>query len=39
MNKLFTLVLLLVATSLTYAQSGVLDTSFGTDGVVTTAVH
>lgn len=38
MYKLFTLVLLLVATTLTHAQSGVLDTSFGNNGIATTQV-
>lgn len=36
MNKLFTLVFLLGATALTQAQSGTLDPTFGTDGIVTT---
>jgi uncharacterized delta-60 repeat protein len=39
MNKLFTLVLLLGAVTLSQAQSGTTDPTFGTDGVVTTAVH
>ncbi len=39
MNKLFTLVFLLVATTFSQAQSGTLDPTFGTDGVVTTAIH
>ncbi|MDC8002245.1 hypothetical protein POV26_14450 [Aequorivita todarodis] len=38
MNKLFTLVFLLGATALTQAQSGTLDPTFGTDGIVTTAI-
>ncbi|MCZ4317749.1 hypothetical protein O4H26_01980 [Aequorivita viscosa] len=39
MNKLYSLVLLVAVISLSYAQSGVLDTSFGTDGFVTTVVN
>lgn len=39
MNKLYSLVLLLAVTSLSYAQSGVLDTSFGTNGFVNTVVN
>lgn len=39
MNKLYTLLLLfLVSVTVTNAQSGVLDDSFGTDGIVTTQV-
>ncbi len=38
MNKLYSLILLFAATSLSYAQSGILDTSFGNNGIVSTQV-
>ncbi|WP_310993366.1 T9SS type A sorting domain-containing protein [Aequorivita marina] len=38
MNKLYTLLLLIVTTSVTLAQPGTLDPTFGTDGIVTTAI-
>ncbi|AFL80592.1 hypothetical protein Aeqsu_1094 [Aequorivita sublithincola DSM 14238] len=37
-NKLYTLLLVLVSVMATQAQSGILDTSFGTNGIVTTQV-
>ncbi|HLW32284.1 MAG TPA: hypothetical protein VKX40_08475 [Aequorivita sp.] len=40
MNKLYTLLILfLVSVTVTNAQSGTLDPTFGTNGFVTTAVH
>ncbi len=38
MKKTYTLLLFLVSTLVTFAQSGILDTTFGTDGIVTTQV-
>lgn len=39
MKKTYFLLLLLVSPTLIFAQAGTLDPTFGTDGVVTTAVH
>ena len=39
MNKFYLLFLFMVAATATNAQSGTLDVTFGTDGVVNTAVH
>lgn len=38
MNKLYILLVLMVSTVFSYAQSGVLDTSFGNNGIVTTVI-
>lgn len=39
MNKFYLLILFLVSLTLANAQTGTLDPTFGSDGVVTTAVH
>ncbi|RMA58743.1 T9SS type A sorting domain-containing protein [Ulvibacter antarcticus] len=38
MKKLHTILLFLVSISITYAQSGTLDPTFGTNGIVTTVI-
>lgn len=38
MKKLYTLVLFLISLTVANSQSGALDTSFGTDGIVTTVI-
>ncbi len=39
MNKIYTLILLMLSTLSTYSQSGVLDTSFGNNGIVSTVIN
>lgn len=38
MNKFYILLLLMIPTFVSYAQSGVLDTTFGNNGIVTTVI-
>ncbi len=39
MNKFYTFLILMVSTFSTYSQSGVLDTSFGNNGIVSTVIN